>query len=143
MAVNTLVLAHGNTKVFNLRMKLGDRLKLAREHANLTQEELGLRAQCGQAVVSKIERGDQDTSAYVVKLAYACNVNPYWLDTGEGDMLAPAGLHLSENSPEYKIQQLMSQMDERTKQQLLKIGSTLVEPEPGANGDTPKRKSGS
>lgn len=139
---NTKVLLNVNTIVFGMKapivlnscdMKLGERLRLARKYAKLTQEELGDKAGCGQGVVSKIERGDQDNTAYVVKLAQACGVSITWLDSGEGEMLDETYVVLKDTI-EYKVQQVMSQMDDRTKQQLLKIGNSLVEPE--ANGKT-------
>lgn len=65
---------------------LGERLKIARTYARLSQEELGDLAKCGQGVVSKIERGDQEKSAYVVQLAVACKVRPQWLAMEEGEM---------------------------------------------------------
>jgi transcriptional regulator with XRE-family HTH domain len=75
-------------------MTLGERLRIAREHAGLSQEELGAKACCGQGVVSKIERGDQDSTGYVVKLATACGVRPEWLDDEQGEMID--GLYVSD-----------------------------------------------
>lgn len=116
-------------------MKLGERLRQARQHARLSQEQLGELAGCGQGVVSKIERGDQDNTSYVARLAKACNVSVEWLDEEIGDMIPSAAvLKVEQNSPEYMINQIMKQMDEKTKRQLLKIGNSLVEPE--SNGDS-------
>jgi transcriptional regulator with XRE-family HTH domain len=68
-------------------MTLGERLRMARKHAGLTQEQLGDKAECGQAVISKIERGDQDVSAFVVVLARACGVSSDWLYDETGPMV--------------------------------------------------------
>lgn len=68
-------------------MTLGERLLKARTRAKLTQEQLGDMADCGQGVVSKIERGDQDASSYIVTLARACGVSADWLQDETGEML--------------------------------------------------------
>lgn len=86
--VNTSVLENNSILVLNPNMKFSDRLKQARKHAKLSQEELALAVGCSQGAVSKIERGDQEESALVVKFAVACGVNPVWLDTGNGEMVA-------------------------------------------------------
>lgn len=67
-------------------MNYGARLRQARHRAGLTQKELedatgGL---VKQATISKIERGDQDSSAYDPILAKALGVEAYWLSTGKG-----------------------------------------------------------
>lgn len=67
-------------------MNFSERLKISRKYAKLSQEELALRTGCSQGVISKIERGDQEESTLVVKFALACQVNPIWLDSGDGEM---------------------------------------------------------
>jgi transcriptional regulator with XRE-family HTH domain len=66
---------------------LGLRLKKARDHAGLSQKQLQDRAGVSQKTISKIERGDQESSTQVVQLARACGVNVDWLATGRGEML--------------------------------------------------------
>lgn len=65
-------------------MELKDRLKYARKRAELTQSELAERAGIKQASVSEIERGLSRTSAYLVKIATVCGVDPLWLAEGTG-----------------------------------------------------------
>lgn len=65
-------------------MELKDRLKYARKRAELTQSELAERAGIKQASVSEIERGLSRTSAYLVKIATVCGVDPLWLAEGVG-----------------------------------------------------------
>lgn len=140
---NTIVLCKVNTPVLGIdsrivldlpSMKLGERLKLARKHAGISQEELGIRAGCGQAVVSKIERGDQEKTGYIAKLAKACGVNIEWLDEEIGEMIPSSPLIVNQDSPEYLVYKVMEQMDDKTKRQLLKIGNSLIEPENKSNG---------
>lgn len=71
---------------------LGSRLKKARAHAKLSQKQLEERSHVSQKTISKIERGDQDSSTQVVQLARACGVDVDWLATGKGDMLASVGV---------------------------------------------------
>lgn len=85
----------------------GERLKTARLFAGLTQEQLGLLAECGQALVSRIERGDQDSTSYVVKLAQACGVRAEYLDSGELPMISTYTPALSDP----KIAQLIRELD--------------------------------
>lgn len=142
--VNTQVFGNNNTWGLNLQsMKLGERLRQARLHAKLSQEQLGELAGCGQAVVSKIERGDQDTTSYIARLAKACQVSVEWLDEEIGEMLPSARvLVVEEDSPMYLIHQTAQKMDEKTQRQYLKIGNSLVEPEDnGGNGHTEKKRS--
>jgi transcriptional regulator with XRE-family HTH domain len=72
-----------------ISMKYGERLKKARIHKGLTQTELAERIGrvCSQENISKLERGDATGSEYTVQFAEACGVNPYWLATGDGEMV--------------------------------------------------------
>lgn len=76
-------------------MKLGDRVRLAREHAGLARQEdlvkkiieiYGEELAPKQQTISRIERNKAVTTEFVVKIAVACNVNPWWLDSELGPM---------------------------------------------------------
>lgn len=67
-------------------MSIGERVKLARESAGLTQSELCRRIAMKQPSLSELERGMSKTTSHVLEIAKACGVNPYWLQTGAGDM---------------------------------------------------------
>lgn len=103
---NTIVLNNNNTNVVCLSttfaleftgMKYGDRLRIARQHKNLKQEELAKISGVRQATISKIERGDQNSSGYDSILAHYLDVEAMWLTTGEGKF-APDWLYL-QNQP--------------------------------------------
>jgi len=66
----------------------GQRLRAARKHAGLTQEQAGERTGIAQSTISTAERGGHgsaDTPVY----AKAYGVDAHWLATGQGAMLAP------------------------------------------------------
>lgn len=67
---------------------LSERLRFARKLAQLSQEELGRLAHVSQAAISKIERGEQDRTTYIIELADVLNISESWLSTGEGEMTA-------------------------------------------------------
>lgn len=113
-------------------MKLGERLKQARAYAKISQEELALRLNASQSLISKIERGEQDETTLVVKMAKICNVSIEWLDDGTGEMITSSLPY--KNSPEAMILIAMQPMDERTKYQAVKIVNTLAEPAEKPNG---------
>lgn len=67
---------------FNLR------LKVAREHAGLTQTELADRVKViKQGGIDKLENRPARGSSYTVQIAHACNVSPRWLATGDEPMV--------------------------------------------------------
>jgi transcriptional regulator with XRE-family HTH domain len=68
-------------------MNLANRIKAAREYAELTQIELSKKVSLPQQTISKLERGIQQETAALIKIAAACGVNPFWLDSGEGEMV--------------------------------------------------------
>lgn len=68
------------------------RIKLAREGAGLKQAELAaevrkLKVRCTQGAIDKLENRPANGSTKVVHIAAACGVSPYWLATGEGEMI--------------------------------------------------------
>jgi transcriptional regulator with XRE-family HTH domain len=95
MENNTIVLNKKNTKVLeiytvlvlNNAVKLSNRLSVARKYAKLSQEELALAVGLTQGLISKIERGDQEETAAIVKIARVCGVRAEWLDDGSGEMI--------------------------------------------------------
>lgn len=68
---------------------IAQRLKLAREHAKLTQAALADKAGISQGQVGNIESGLRNTGASVVALARALGVSVDWLSDGIGEMIQP------------------------------------------------------
>lgn len=73
-------------------MRLGGRLRYAREKRELTQEELAEAASTpampiSQAMISALEKRDSETTTALFAFARALRINPEWLQTGqpEGD----------------------------------------------------------
>ncbi len=71
-------------------MKYGERLRAARQYANLSQADLVARIgnACSQENISKLERGNASGSERTALFARACGVDHIWLSIGEGDMIA-------------------------------------------------------
>jgi transcriptional regulator with XRE-family HTH domain len=67
-------------------MSFGKRVKQAREKASLSQEQLAALCNLKQQSISKIEDEQQEGSTKTLAIAKACRVNPFWLQSGEGDM---------------------------------------------------------
>lgn len=70
----------------NQRMELKTRLKAARRHAKITQEQLADKIGIKQASISELETGKSGSTSFIAEIARACGVNPIWLATGEGEM---------------------------------------------------------
>lgn len=75
-------------------MELKDRIKLARNAVGVTQGELVSRIHhlpggesFSQQALSKLERGEAETSSYLVHIAVATGVNPEWLVLEQGAMV--------------------------------------------------------
>jgi len=64
----------------------GNRLRAARKHAGLTQEQLRDKTGIAQSTISSAERDGQGSSETPV-YAKACGVSALWLATGEGEMV--------------------------------------------------------
>lgn len=95
---------------YSAGMKYGERLKLARDHAGLSQSDLALRAGVGtQENVSKLERGDATGSEFSVHYAVACGVRPEWLAMEDGEMTVAsepqraAGIAIMQKLPTYAL----------------------------------------
>ncbi|MBP5054351.1 XRE family transcriptional regulator [Pseudomonas chlororaphis] len=71
-------------------MKLSDRIKAARQHAELTQRELADRVGIAQTAISQLESGKTLRSSYLLQIAETCGVSAMWLSTGLGRMIISA-----------------------------------------------------
>ena len=66
--------------------EVGERIRAARKHASLSQDELAERLHMGQATYSRIERGLTDArGSAIATIADICGVSPDWLLLGRGD----------------------------------------------------------
>lgn len=63
----------------------GERLRLARKAARITQKTVESRTGLKQGSLSELENGLHKSSGYIAKLAKLYRVNAYWLATGIGD----------------------------------------------------------
>lgn len=104
-------------------MKYGQRLRVARKHAKLTQDGLAeaIDNVCTQENISKLERGNATGSEFTVQFAVACNINPVWLATGAGEMAdwyyvadrkMGTALQLLEKLPPYGIDHAIKEIAE-------------------------------
>ncbi|WP_291585828.1 XRE family transcriptional regulator [Comamonas sp. UBA7528] len=80
----------------------GKRLKEARKHAGLTQQQLAKKVGIGQSTIAELEKSGQGSS-HVPAIAAHLRVSPLWLANGTGEMLdqskkQPISL---QNNPEY------------------------------------------
>ena len=64
---------------------VGQRVKLARKAAGLSQQQLAEKIGVTQPTIAELEKGDSKSSKYVVEIALACDVSPRWLAKNEGD----------------------------------------------------------
>lgn len=63
---------------------LGQRLRWAREHKNLTQGDLADLANCSQGTIGNVESGQRHSLRNVARLAYLLDVDALWLEDGSG-----------------------------------------------------------
>jgi len=70
-------------------MKYGERLKMAREHAGLTQQQLADACNIRQPSVQHLEdvRNNSSGSIHTVMFARVCGVSADWLADNTGEML--------------------------------------------------------
>ncbi len=67
-------------------MTFAERIKSARTEAGLTQKKLAERLGISQTAVAKLEKGANQSSKHLVRLALVCGVDPVWLAYGRGQM---------------------------------------------------------
>ena len=101
-------------------MNFSERLRAAREHSGLTQDQLAEKSGVKQGTISKIERGDSDSSTFTVELAVACGVRPEWLAMEQGEMIDGLYVHdeklkralvLLQELPDYAVDQAVKDID--------------------------------
>lgn len=63
-----------------------DRIKLIRKSENLTQEEFGREIGATRGMVTTYEKGTVPPNATRILICNRFNINPEWLETGEGEM---------------------------------------------------------
>ena len=90
--LNTHVFSKVETIETVMKMSFAERLVHARQHAGFrTQRELAKAAGFkGQSTIGNMEAGRNQGARHIMRLAAACGVSAHWLETGDGDMLAPA-----------------------------------------------------
>lgn len=89
----------------------GNRIAAAMDHAGLNQKALVEKSGLPQSTISSaMNRGEG--SSFTVRIAYACDVTPLWLEANIGEMLGPYG-----NKSEFTV---LSAMLEKTPKDLQK-----------------------
>ena len=72
-----------------IRISINDRIKIVRKSLNLSQPEFGKRIGVSRDVIANIERTTGAVTPNEILLQHICsvyNVDPIWLETGEGEM---------------------------------------------------------
>lgn len=67
---------------------LVDRLKWARQKADLSQEELGKKASVSQSTIGNLEAGTRNSARRLPQIAAVLGVNALWLAEGRGEPAA-------------------------------------------------------
>lgn len=86
-SVKTNVFSNENIFIDNDAMSLGNRIKTAREHANLTRDQLADAVGCSYDLLRKLEANLRNSTSFLSRIAKTCGVNFNWLETGAGEML--------------------------------------------------------
>lgn len=85
---------------------IAERLKSAREAAELSQDELAKKAGVSQGTIANVEGGVRKNPRELLAIARAVGVNPEWLKSGKGPKLAEpnnSNHSAQEQSPGYAI----------------------------------------
>lgn len=66
---------------------MNERIREVRKLLGLTLEKFGERLGVGKTAISKIEKGERGVTDQMAKsICREFNVDPYWLETGDGEM---------------------------------------------------------
>lgn len=63
---------------------LADRLKYARQQCKLSQTELAKKSDVSQGLIGQLERGENEGTKHIAKIANALGVDAFWLTDGIG-----------------------------------------------------------
>lgn len=96
-------------------MEMNERIKLAREQANLTQSELAEKIGIKQQSVFKIECGETKNPRNIEKIASVLGVDLNWLLTGEGLM------YPNKSPQDIKIQSMLGALTSSQKEEMLTL----------------------
>lgn len=141
--INTIVVGFANTFVLDyLTMKYGDRLRIAREHKNISQDELASLSGVKQGTISKIERGDQNSSGFDAVLSHTLDIEAMWLYTGRDefapDWLMPEGK--GKKLPSYIVKSIEA-LPDADKMMIIRVVSSLASQTAGQESETTTRPS--
>lgn len=96
-------------------MTQGERIKEIRKTLGLTLEKFGQRLGVSNVAISRLENGYRNVTEQMFKsICREYNVNPHWLQTGEGDMFL-------DNDDDFltKLDNILSNEDNKTFKPLL------------------------
>jgi len=103
--------------------ELGDRLKKAREEKKINQSQLAKIVGCKASNISQLESGALKGSSYIVHIARALDVSPFWLVFGT----LPKSLsdHRSDHATQ-EIVALLAPLPESLKRELIGALKLLI-----------------
>lgn len=105
---------------------LSKRLTLARNAADLSQEEVAQAVGMAQPSYSALERGASLRTYKIGSLAHVLSVDAYWLETGHGEMQRHSN-SVAETRAEYmpyekrRLVDLLENLGERKRKALLEL----------------------
>lgn len=120
----------------NMTTTFGQRLKLAREFAALTQSGLarssGLNVRPQNIQYLEDPANKAEGSQYTASLAKACGVDPLWLERGVGEMTPGAQTREPRALSDKQITSLIANLDPDMRRAVVKILQRLGDTPPGA-----------
>jgi transcriptional regulator with XRE-family HTH domain len=111
-----------------MKYTLGQRLKMAREHAGISQAELADAVGIRQSAISRIERDEALTTGFASRLAKACGVRTDWLSEEDGEMLTHKDIQFCEI--------IVNQLSPEDRAKWFRLGRSFAEPDEEKNNGT-------